>query len=157
MKAVDEIRGRICAGWLARRCKSGRLSVGFSRVFGNRLLVDLDRVRPRIGGPICDYLFLGHNRSDDLLWVVPVEFKAGDPRPSEVIQQLSGGARYAESLLGDHRKVTCLPVVVFGGRLGEDGADVFKEERVSFFQKGRRIFYTKHKAMLPEDAVRSAR
>lgn len=154
MTVMDEIRGRVCANWLARRCKSGQLSVRFSRVFGSRLLVNLDRVRPRVKGPICDYLFFGINVPDNRLWVVPVEFKAGDPRPSEVIRQLSGGARYAESLLGDHREVMCFPVVVFGGKLHEGGADMFNEERVPLFQRDRTIVYTKTHAEFPRDALR---
>lgn len=99
-------------------------------------------------------LFFGLSMPDNRLWVVPVEFKAGDPRPSEVIRQLSGGARYAESLLGDHREVMCFPVVVFGGRLHGGGADMFNKERVSLFQRARTIVYTKTHAEFPGDALK---
>lgn len=153
MRAIDEIRARTCAGWLARRCKSGRLSVGFSREFGERLLVKIDRVRPRPQGPVCDYLFFGHSRPDGRLWVVPVEFKAGRPDPGGVVRQLSGGARYAERLLGRPRTVVCVGVVVFGGALRGEDAETLTKDGFHLFQDRRRILYRKSKATLPEDAL----
>lgn len=154
MRIIAEIRARVCESWLASRCRSGRLSVGFTGEFGNRLLVDLDRVRPRLQGPICDYLFFGHNMSDDKLWVVPVEFKAGKPDPAKVIRQLSGGARYAERLLGGHRTVVSVGMLVFGGTLRGEVAEAFKNDRISLFQESRRILYTRNRATLPKDAPR---
>lgn len=152
MRIIAEVRARVRESWVANRCRSGRLSVRFTREFGERLLIDLDRVRPRLQDPICDYLFFGHNRSDDRLWVVPVEFKAGKPNPAEVVRQLSGGARYAEHLLGGHRTVVSVGMLVFGGTLRGENAEAFKNDRTSLFQDSRRILYTRDRATLPKDA-----
>lgn len=82
------------------------------------VLIDLDceDLPIRRSGARCDFVFI----SDDGSWVVPLELKRGGLRVSEVLEQLRGGARFAESVVPTSTPTSFLPIAVVGGRIHPD-------------------------------------
>ena len=95
-------------------CNKDGCSISVSTATRRRVVVDLDCEALRIPSDRkrCDYVFFGEKGTRR--WVVPIELKSGRFNPSDVIDQLQGGADEADAWLPQEAHFKLVPLLVHG-------------------------------------------
>lgn len=137
------------------RCRRGICSAVFhGRHFDSAGLFDLDRLGGTTEGHICDYLWLGRRKSDERQWVVAIEFKNGYFHAPDVVAQLAGGARLAESEVAIQDRVCFCPALVFGGGAHKRELEYFRDKSVRFGEKSWPVQVVSTKILFPNPSGR---
>ena len=94
------------------------------------VIVDMDcETLPVQGnGKRCDYLFVGGECSET--WVAPIELKSGRLNASEVLGQLEGAARVADSWLPKGTSFRFAPVLAHGKKIHRNDLKVLRSRKI---------------------------
>lgn len=116
---VEVLKRNIPPKCRARRCTKERCKVPLNDAPSPHLVIDMDCSALDIPADRrrCDFLFVGCEGPRGAGWVVPLELKSGSPSAADVVEQLQGGARFAEAQLPAQHETRFLPVAVYGGKL----------------------------------------
>ena len=140
---VEALKRNILPECHARRCRKERCSVPLHDAPSPHLVVNMDCSELDIPADSrrCDFLFVGCERTRGAGWVVPLELKSGSPNTADVVEQLQGGARFAEAQLPTQHETRFLPVAVYGGKLHRAESERLKKppNQVSFRGKKYKV------------------
>ena len=128
---VAAVKRKVPQQCQTRQCRSSGCTVSMSGAPDSRVIVDMDCTALAIpaGTVRCDYLFIGE--TVDNVWVTPIELKSGKINGGDVVNQLQGGADFAESLpVGE--PVRFLPVLAHGKGVHRKQRQSLRERHVTF-------------------------
>ncbi len=136
---VEALKRNILPKCHARRCTKEGCKVPLHDAPSPHLVIDMDCSALDIPADSrrCDFLFVGCESTRGAGWVVPLELKSGSPNAADVVEQLQGGARFAEAQLPAQHETRFLPVAVYGGKLHRAESERLKKppNQVSFRDK----------------------
>lgn len=138
-----------CLVWRERRC-----SVVFSwGLFADHVFFGADRTPFAHEGRRCDFIFVGREHRCDDVWVFVGELKDGHPEGEEVTDQLSGGARIAETIIGDSEFQEFVPLLVHGRGSHKDVTEHFKNTPIRFHSDSRLVTFEEKRIEISEDRL----
>ena len=134
--ALDGIRASVGAGNCSESCSRDGCNVSLTGVPPARMIVDADKAFPAHGreGKHCDFILFVDRNGAPLL-AAPVELKSGRPDVSEAIEQLQGGANFADRFAPSN--ADCLPVLFHGGSVHKKERKVLDRTKIKF--RGRKL------------------
>ena len=111
---VAEIARIVPHSCLTTHCNKDKCRIDLADTPSVRIIVDMDCNVLSIPAAEkrCDYLFVGEDHK--ATWVAPIELKSGRLSASEVVEQLEGGARMANSWLPQGASFQFAPVLAHG-------------------------------------------
>lgn len=101
----------------------------------------------------CDYLFCGYQERSGELWVVPIEMKGGEIRPTKVLKQLRGGAELVEKHWQGPELVQLHPVVVHRAVGHYHDVEALREGHVELFKLTAPVRLAKGRLRIPDDLI----
>lgn len=154
MGVIERLLQEIPVACRARRFRSRGCSISIrGNVFDISVLFDANKIASGRKGNLCDFIFVGRQRSTKQIWVFCVEFKAGRLIGSEVGKQLAGGARIAETLVRSAEFHHFVPIVVFGGKAHRDEIDYLEGNPIRFHSATRAAVPQKKSIVITEDTL----
>ena len=116
MSFIEEIRPKVPNQCLVERCNKDQCSVTMEGMPNSHLIIDFDKPEFPLSQSEtkCDYLVVAEFSNGQRL-AIPLEFKSGKPRASEVVDQLQAGANYTEQLIPPHFHAKLKPVLAHKG------------------------------------------
>ena len=148
----ENLERQVPAECLAVTCNKDGCTLDMEGAPAPFVLIDLDcmqlldKFHELVDSGRCDYLFVGCDKEIDLLWVVPIEMKMGNPKVTEIKQQLQHGATFAESLLSSEwENLRLLPLAVHATKLhkAERNRRRKKSSKVKYGNRRRSIHFTR--------------
>ena len=114
----------------ATRCNKDGCRVNLKGTPPERVIVDMDCKALRIPAnrKRCDYLFVGEEHNTT--WVAPIELKSGRLKASEVLEQLEGGVRTADSWLPQGISFQLVPVLAHGKKIHRNDLRALRSRKV---------------------------
>ena len=132
---LAEIRLRVGVENLARLCKEAGCEASLEDVPFPRVVVDANKAFPHhaMEGQRCDYILFFMNADEDTLFTVPIELKSGKVDASEAINQLQGGAVFANRFAPTNFNSICRPILFHGRRrIHEEERKELSRKKISF-------------------------
>ncbi|MDE0297591.1 MAG: hypothetical protein OXN17_03060 [Candidatus Poribacteria bacterium] len=132
---LAEIRLRVCVENLARSCKEEGCEASLEDIPYPRVVVDANKAFPAqaMEGQRCDYILFFMNAAEDTLFTVPIELKSGKVDASEAINQLQGGAAFANRFTPTSFRSICRPILFHGTRrIHEEERKELGRKKISF-------------------------
>ena len=129
-RIVAGIVDKIPVACQTRRCNKRGCRVDLAEAPSPRVIVDMDcEILPVSGnGKRCDYLFVGGECNET--WVAPIELKGGRLNASEVLGQLEGGARIADSWLPKGTSFQFAPILAHGKKIHRNDLKVLRSRKI---------------------------
>lgn len=134
--ALDGIRASVGAGNCSESCSRDGCNVSLTGVPPARVIVDADKAFPAHGrkGKHCDFI-LFVDRDDAPLLAAPVELKSGRPDVSEAVEQLQGGANFADRFAPSN--TDSLPILFHGRGVHKKERKDLNSAKINF--RGRKL------------------
>ena len=132
---LAEIRLRVGVENLARSCREEGCEASLEDIPFPRVVVDANKAFPdhAIEGQRCDYILFFMNAAEDTLFTVPIELKSGKVDASQVINQLQGGAAFANRFTPTSFSSICRPILFHGRRrIHEEERKELSRKKISF-------------------------
>lgn len=141
----DEVREIVGDGNTTERCSSDECTVFMDKIPSPRVIVNMDSppLQDRIGGGRrCDYLLFCEHPLHGSLVLSPIELKSGQLKMSHTTDQLQGGARFAESIVGSlsgSPNFDFRPILIHGDMHGRIWYRNISKYTVTFMERPYRI------------------
>lgn len=135
---VDRIRARVGPGNCVDSCSRDGCRVDMTGLPMDRAIVDVDKAFParELDGKRCDFVLVAE-RSDAPLLVAPVELKSGKVNFLEALEQLRGGAKFADWIAEPASNAECQPVLIHGKGFHKAEHRMLNRRKVAF--RGRKL------------------
>lgn len=130
---LDRIRARVGPGNCVESCSRDGCRVDMTDLPTDCVIVDVDKAFPtrELDGKRCDFVLVAE-RSDAPLLVAPVELKSGKVNFLEALEQLRGGARFADRIVEPASNAECRPVLIHGKGFHKAEHRMLNRRKVAF-------------------------
>ena len=127
---VAAVRGRVPAQCQVRRCRGRGCAVSMKNLPQARVIINLDCPALKLGNVTrCDFVVIVER--DDGASVAAIELKSGSVDTSQVVEQLQGGACYAETLEAV-AETRFTPVLAHGKRIHKTKLRALRRQRIDY-------------------------
>ena len=152
--ALNGIRAKVGEENCGESCSRGGCSVDLTDAPTDRVIVDADKAFPAHGrkGKRCDFI-LFMDRPGAQVLAAPVELKSGRPDASEAIEQLQGGADFADCFAPQSSNVDCLPILFHGKSIHKKELMVLNRTKIAF--RGLKLTIEKAQCGQPQNLARA--
>ena len=134
-EALDGIRANIGAENCCESCSGDGCRVYLDGIPRDRIVVDAEKAfeAHEQSGKRCDFILFvpGDGRK---LVAAPIELKSGGVDVSEVLEQLQGGAAFAERFAPKASGAVCRPILFYGGTIHKKQLKALNREKIRFHQ-----------------------
>ena len=132
-EALDDIRAKIGAENCCGSCSGDGCRVFLTDIPRDRVVVDAEKAFKAHGrsGKRCDFILFVPGDARKLV-AAPIELKSGGVDVSEVLEQLQGGAAFAERFAAKASGAVCRPILFHGNSIHRKDLNRLNRKKVRF-------------------------